>query len=117
MAFGQMSNLRKKRQRNRDPHRGSPSQIVPYQPGESTKRRHARRYFKNLENWTALQDWAFERGFSFQMKNRGEHWILKGAGIICEWWPSTAKLVLNYEYRDGRHTHDWLQLCAILDKI
>lgn len=68
-----MMNARKKRRRYPDPHRAGPSQIIPYEIDESHKARHTRRYLKNLENWTALQDWAVEHGFSFCIKNRGEH--------------------------------------------
>ena len=73
---------------------------------------------KNLEDLPELQKWASNRGFTVSVdKKRQQHWIVRGPNFTAEWWPSTAKLVLHQKYTKGIETHDWLQLCVVLDEV
>ncbi len=36
-------------------------------------------------------------------------------GRLVEWWPSSAKLVLNKQWSKGIHCHDWQQARDFLD--
>lgn len=40
--------------------------------------------------------------------------ILRGA--VAEWWPSSAKLVLDRKYERGVHAHDYEQVMRYLTK-
>jgi hypothetical protein len=108
---------RKKKRRYPDVRKAGRSLIIPYDRDETPRQRHKRRFLRNLENWPLLQDWACEHGFDLLIKNHSQHWILKRGKIVAEWWPQTAKLVLDCSYREGIHTHDWAQVCALLENV
>lgn len=43
--------------------------------------------------------------------NNGEHWQIHfPKGRLLQWWPSTAKLVVNEEWKKGIHCHTWQDL-------
>jgi hypothetical protein len=108
---------RRRRKSYPDVHEAGDSQIINCEPGGTSQALGRYRHLKNLENAPQLRDWASKHGFEFFMKNHDEHWILKGANVTAEWWPRTAKLVLNYSYLNGIQTHDWMQSCTILDDV
>jgi hypothetical protein len=92
------------------------SNLVPYRKGEEPKPRHDRRLATNL-NWkNELTRWAWVNGFRAEIKNEGHHWILKNSPIRVEWWPSSAKLVINQEWDKGIHCHDYKKLINFLEK-
>lgn len=91
------------------------SSLAPYRKGEDPKRRHSRRLSTNL-NWkNKLLQWAQANGFRAEIKNEGHHWILTNSHIRVEWWPSSAKLVINQEWDKGVHCHDYQKLIAFLE--
>jgi hypothetical protein len=104
-----------KRRRYNDTHVAGSSLIIPYVRGETHRARHRRRHIVNLNNWKELQDWAFDQGVDLRIKDNSRHWILTRPDLVAEWWPSTAKLVLNRRYSTGIHTHDWVQVGQIID--
>jgi len=71
------------------------SDLVPYRKNEYPKHRHYRRLKTNL-NWkNDLLQWARANSFQVDIKNEGHHWILVKSEVRVEWWPSSAKLVMN----------------------
>jgi hypothetical protein len=45
------------------------------------------------------------------------HWQVKRGPILIEWWPRTAKMVVNKQWNKGVHVHDVTQLKHYLDFI
>lgn len=92
------------------------SKLVPFKPGEDAGTRHARRLTFNLAAKHELEAWCRGRGVHFKVSNDGHHWRFKRAQLIAEWWPSSAKLVLQQRYENGVHVHDHMQAREILAK-
>lgn len=78
------------------------------------RRRRERRMDRNLARERTARQWADKQGFEFAIHNDGHHWVLKKPGLFVEWWPSSAKLVLNRDYVHDFHIHDWQQVIAKL---
>lgn len=83
--------------------------------GEGWRERHSRRLSFNLEKFQGeAEGWAKNRGISLKITNGGHHWHFQRSGKIVEWWPSSAKCVVQKKWRNGIHVHDWGQLKPIL---
>ncbi len=51
-------------------------------------------------NETNVRQEAASLGLSLTLKNNGEHWIFReAAGVLCEWWPSTDRLVFKKTWK------------------
>jgi len=90
------------------------SKLVPYRKGESASDRHARRKYSNLKWENKLKLWASAAGYLVQINNDGHHWILTKGTTRVEWWPSSAKLVFNQQWKGGIHCHDYQQLIQLI---
>ena len=90
------------------------SKLVPFVPGEDASSRHNRRLALNLEAKGKLEAWCRELGVQFKVGNDGHHWRFKRGELVAEWWPSSAKLVLQQRYEDGVHVHDHEQARKLL---
>ena len=62
-----------------------------------------------------VRAWAERRGCSLRVLNDGHHWLFQQPGLIAEWWPSSAKLVLNRDYLHGHHAPHWPEVAAMLN--
>lgn len=100
----------------RDRSKAGRSNIVPYKPGEDSSDRHWRRLSVNLEHEEEIRLQAGARGLKLQIANDGQHWMFARPGLIAEWWPSSAKLVFNKQWRRGVHCHDWQQVFREIDR-
>lgn len=90
------------------------SKLVPFVPGEDAGSRHQRRLVLNLKAKGELEAWCRERGVQFKVGNDGHHWRFKRGELVAEWWPSSAKLVLQQRYEQGVHVHDHEQARKLL---
>ena len=106
--------------RHVDAKSAGPSKIVPYRQGESATARHSRRLRTALGYRVALESWCDDHGLDVEVKNDGHHWIftleLDPKPELAEWWPSSAKLVVNKRWSEGIHVHDYQQVQAELVK-
>lgn len=92
------------------------SVIAPFVPGEHYSERHARRKEVNLSAADELKQWCHLFGWKFEIKNDGHHWIFRKNNTLVEWWPSSAKLVKNKQWKKGIHCHDYLKVIKFLEK-
>lgn len=92
------------------------SDVVPYRPGEQPAKRHARRLYTNLKFQAKVRAWAKSHGIELKISNKGHHWRFILRDNVAEWWPSSAKLVINKAYAAGIHVHDYKQLMKQLTK-
>ena len=53
----------------------------------------------NLERSTALLQ---ERGVRFESNNGGIHLIVRGGGLVVDYWPSTGLFIVRGSGRKGR---------------
>lgn len=90
------------------------SNLVPFIPGESFRKRHHRRLETNLEMLPAFQEWCAQHDLKVEVTNDGHHWRIYGPKLFCEWWPSSAKLVFAKNYRKGIHCHDIEQVSKLI---
>lgn len=51
------------------------------------------------------------------IKNNGHHWQFRVAGHLVEWWPSSAKMVVDTKWKNGKHVHDIKQLMKEIEGI
>jgi len=92
-----------------------PAEICKYKIGEPASDRHNRRLETNKEHADKLKNYCRSNGFSLDIKNDGQHWQIKQGSITIDWWPSTAKMVINQQYDEGIHVHDISQVKAYLN--
>ena len=102
------------RKRIRDKTNLGPSKLVPYKAGESPKKRHARRLAVAMSHEKDVRAWCEEKHVSLKIHNGGHHWMFQRGGCLVEWWPSSAKLVVNKQWKKGYHVHDYTQLLPVL---
>lgn len=105
---------RRKRFRDRKHAPGVPE--IQKQGGEGWKRRHSRRLHFNLNRQPVMEEWCERAGVTITVTNEGHHWQFVRGEVIVEWWPSSAKCVINKNWRQGIHTHDVGQLQLILQE-
>ena len=103
--------------RRSKPDRGSAgrSAIVAYRQGEKAIDRHFRRRDTNLKFRARLHAWCERNGFTLRITNEGHHWQMTKDGFLAEWWPSSAKLVIDKRWDAGIHCHDYQQAEAIIE--
>jgi hypothetical protein len=92
------------------------SSIVPFVPGEDSGDRHDRRLSANLCDENDARAAAKAIGLVLKIANDGHHWMFTSPGFVADWWPSSAKLVFNKEFRRGVHCHDWQQALQEIEK-
>lgn len=85
------------------------SSLVPFNPYELPEERHARRLSHALSFQQEIEKRCTEFGYSVTVTNHGHHWKFTFGRKVMEWWPSSAKLVKQYQYRRGVHTFDFEQ--------
>jgi hypothetical protein len=64
-----------------------------------------------------VRAWVEQRGCSLRVLNAGHHWLLQKLGFMAEWWPSSAKLVVNREYHRDQHAPHWADVVAVLQNV
>jgi hypothetical protein len=99
----------------RDSYKAGRSKLVPYVRGEDASRRHGRRLSANNRSREIVEEWCEKHGITLTVTNGSHHWKFEKGKKIAEWWPSSAKLVINKRWGSGIHTHDWEQLMKILE--
>ena len=86
------------------------SREVPYVYGEEPGARHDRRLRAALESESRVRAWCGNAGVDLSITNEGHHWHFRRGGAAADWWPSSAKLVLDQRWAEGIHIHDTHQL-------
>jgi len=79
--------------------------------------RHTRRLHSNLRYQAEVSEWCRARGFALRITNEGHHWQLTKDKFVAEWWPSSAKLVINKRWSEGCHCHDFRQALELIDRV
>ena len=92
-------------------------QIVKRKNGEGWKERHRRRLQLNQERLDKFRKWVVSFGCEFRHLNGGEHWQVKHNGNCFDWWPRSAKLVINQRWKNGVHVHDYTQLIKYIENF
>lgn len=92
------------------------SSIVPFVRGEHPKQRHDRRFNAALELQNHVKDWCEKNNVILKINNEGHHWIFTKTNFIAEWWPSSAKLIFNKQWKNGIHCHDYSQVLALIEQ-
>jgi len=93
------------------------SNIAPFMENEGWRGRHSRRLSVNLNNSNEVDNYCRENGWDLKINNNGHHWIFTKRNQYIEWWPSSAKLVINKIWDKGIHCHDYIKLIQQLKKI
>lgn len=91
------------------------AKYVKYNYNELSKERHDRRFQINVDNQSKLINYCKGNRFSLSIKNNNEHWVIKQGLNIIEWWPRTAKLIINKHWKKGIHVHDISQIISYLN--
>lgn len=105
---------RNKRRRFEDREHVGHSVFVPKRRHEHPKARHDRRKDSATAMEAELATFCATNRCTLSITNERHHWKITRGRYIAEWWPSTAKLVLDRRYRHGIHAHDVFQVMAIL---
>ena len=86
-----------------------------FQQGEDAKVRHDRRLQTNLANEENLRNYCKSNGFKFSIHNEGHHWQIRFGKTVLDWYPATAKLIVNKQWKVGIHVHDISQIKSYLN--
>ncbi len=92
------------------------SRIAPYKENETVSERHERRKNINAKRKRHLSTWCQINGIKIEIKNDNHHWILTRGKNRAEWYPSSAKLVINQQWNKGIHCHDYQKLIDYLKR-
>jgi hypothetical protein len=93
------------------------SDVVPFKEGETASERHERRKNAAAQSLDMVAAWCGLHDIELLIANDKHHWrFLKGKNVV-EWWPSSAKMVVNKKWKDGLHVHDYKQVIAMLTKV
>ena len=84
-------------------------------PKEFQRTPRERRLERTLDLEAQVTRWAAQRGLTLRVLNGGHHWLFQKPGLAAEWWPSSAKLVLNRDYLRDRHAPHWPHVAALLE--
>lgn len=79
---------------------------IKYLPGEPGSQRHQRRLDFAIGLIPLVKRWAAQEGIELVILNQNNHWIWRKGKQRADWWPSSAKLVLNQDFDNGIHAHD-----------
>jgi hypothetical protein len=85
-------------------------------PDEYMRQRRARRMDRTARIESQVQDWARRHGRTLRGLNDGHHWLFQKSGFVAEWWPSSAKLVLDRDYPRDFHAPHWADVERVLDR-
>jgi len=107
----------RKRRRFGDRHKASGKPVFQPRASEGPKDRHARRLEFNLQAQDKVKVWCEDHGVALQIKNVGHHWIFTREKAKVEWWPSSAKMVINQKWNNGIHVIDYTQALEELAKV
>ena len=83
---------------------------------ESFSERHFRRKIFNEKRFRKVQEFCEKAGLRFRISNQGHHWRVNTDKMTVEWWPSSAKVIVNKNWNRGVHCHDYKQFIKILKK-
>lgn len=89
--------------------------ISKFVKGVPFKIRHAQRFLVNDNTADEFKEHCGKQGYVLRILNEGEHWQVKHGGNCFDWWPRTAKLVINQNWKNGIHVHDHTQLRKIIE--
>jgi len=92
------------------------SDVCRYRHGEEASDRHERRLRTNLSSKEIVENWCATNNVTFKVTNNGHHWRFSWGKRCIEWWPSSAKLVIDRKYSNGIHTHGFDQCLKILQR-
>ncbi len=92
-----------------------PAEISKYKAGENGKDRHARRLQTNHEYADVLRNYCKSNGWQFTITNEGHHWQIRRGKTIIDWFPVSAKFVVNKQWKKGVHVHDVAQVKSYLE--
>ncbi len=84
---------------------------------EGPMARHTRRLNVNLDNQEKVKTFCEQHDIKLRINNGGHHWIFEKNDKMLEWWPSSAKLVKNKNWKTGLHVHDYEQAMAEVEKF
>lgn len=85
--------------------------------GEASGDRHDRRQLHNVGRLGRLRGYCNSNGFDLTVTNEEIHWQIKRGKITIDWWPRTAKMVVNKQWERGIHVHDVGQIICYLEFI
>lgn len=83
---------------------------------ESSSDRHFRRKIFNEKQFSVVEEFCQNRGLRFRLLNCKHHWQVSRENTMVEWWPSSAKVIINKNWGRGVHCHDYEQFIGILKK-
>lgn len=76
--------------------------------------RRANRVEREVGKQLQMDDWCEDRGIDMTVKNDGQHWRFVMGRRSADWWPSSAKLVLNQKFDAPIHATSAEQVQRIL---
>lgn len=85
------------------------SATVPFVEGQEASLRHDRRLCAAMERLAEARARCEAWGVELNVTNGGHHWQFRTRQTYqrqLDWWPSSAKLVIDQQWKRGIHAHD-----------
>ena len=90
---------------------------IRYIEGETPDARHDRRQQHNVNRLDRLRNYCKSNGFGLKVTNEEMHWQIKRGKIQIDWWPRSAKMIVNKQWSKGIHVHDTGQIICYLEFV
>ncbi len=97
--------------------RGGRSKRAPYQHGEEWDARHARRLHQADADEDRMRSHLADLEVMISRYNHGAHWKMSAAGMLFEWWPQSARVVIGKAWQKPRKAHDVDQVAALIRRM
>ena len=90
-----------------------------WRPDEEPKRRHHRRLLYATQLIPKVVKWTIKVGINLTIRNNNNHWTWEtiDGKHRADWWPSSAKLIIDRDFVNGIHAHDPGQVARELVKL
>ena len=94
------------------------SQLIPRRRHEFAMERHTRRKKVNFNMRERVDEFIKQHGLKLAITNENHHWQITqpDQDWQVDWWPSSAKLVVDKRWKYGVHCHDVEQFITAMTK-
>lgn len=93
------------------------SKRAPYIHGEQPHARHQRRKRIARDDVERLKGHLAALGAFVSIHNDGGHWQISVRGREFDWWPETARLVVDHKWGSPRKCHDVDQVVKVVRRL
>lgn len=82
---------------------------------EKSEDRHQRRLKLAIKHSDRLKGYCNHKGYELKISQEGKHFVINRKRLHIDWYPYSAKMIVNYQNGDGIHVHEVSQIISYLE--